>query len=148
LLAQVPELVAAVPDTDAILCKNLLLKAKKKKDEDDTMLWLVVAAHDTPTNVKKIQKALGYANITVRFAADKYLEANLGVVKGSVTPFATMNDTAVQVNVVLDEKLVGKPKLAFHPLTNEATTFISYDGLTKFLTAVNHGHFTVMDLTA
>ena len=102
------------------------------------MLWLVVAAHDSPSSMKVIQQQLGYGKTTVRFAKNELLEQHLGVLPGSVSPLAAMNDTAQQVNVAIDSKLVGKDNLQFHPLTNEASTIISYADLTKFLAATGH----------
>lgn len=52
-----------------------------------------------------------------------------------------------QVNVAFDKKLVDQTLLNFHPLTNEATTAISWADLTKFLEATGHG-FKVVDFDA
>ena len=106
------------------------------------MLWLVVAQHNTPSKMKKIQAELGYNKIVMRFAKDDLLLANLGVIKGSVTPFAAMQI----VNIAIDKTLVGKTNLAIHPLTNEASTLVTYDDLVKFLTSTGHT-VTVIDFS-
>ena len=62
----------------------------------------------------------------------------LGVVPGSVTPFAAINDTTGQVTVVLDRAMLDHDVLNFHPLVNTMTTSISKAGLVKFLAATGH----------
>lgn len=164
--------MAAVDGVDCVPCKNLFLKvrpelagwlqpcgvaffaftptrgcqAKKPREDGDSMLWLVVAQHNTPSKMKKIQAELGYNKIVMRFAKDDLLLANLGVIKGSVTPFAAMNDTMQVVNIAIDKTLVGKTNLAIHPLTNEASTLVTYDDLVKFLTSTGH-NVTVIDFS-
>jgi Ala-tRNA(Pro) deacylase len=62
----------------------------------------------------------------------------LGVVPGSVTPFAAINDTTRQVTVVLDHAMLDHDVLNFHPLVNTMTTSISRAGLLEFLAATGH----------
>jgi Ala-tRNA(Pro) deacylase len=62
----------------------------------------------------------------------------LGVLPGSVTPFAAINDTAGEVTVVLDRAMLDHDVLNFHPLVNTMTTSISKAGLIKFLIATGH----------
>jgi hypothetical protein len=51
-----------------------------------------------------------------------------------------MRDTALRVNVCLDDKLLAPATgpLWFHPLTNEASTGIAVADFTKFLAATGH----------
>jgi Ala-tRNA(Pro) deacylase len=69
----------------------------------------------------------------------------LGVVPGSVTPFALLNDTARRVTFFLDADLAGAAHLNFHPLENTATTTVSADGLRSFLRSTGHD-LNVVDL--
>ena len=50
---------------------------------------------------------------------------HLGVLPGSVTPFAAINDTAGAVSVVLDAAMMAHEVLNFHPLVNTMTTSIA-----------------------
>ena len=51
---------------------------------------------------------------------------------------------ACQVNVVLDVRMMGEELLSFHPLTNEASTVVSWAGLTRWIEATGHD-YTVVD---
>jgi Ala-tRNA(Pro) deacylase len=143
----------AAPNVEALLkvaghlqgghCKNLFVKAKKAKGEHDTRLWLVVALHDTKTDMKVLAKKLGYGKIVVRFADAKALSENLGVPQGHVSPFAVMHDTKKDVRVVLDKRMMECDTLLFHPNTNDASTAISPQDLVKFLESTGHGHVIV-----
>jgi Ala-tRNA(Pro) deacylase len=62
----------------------------------------------------------------------------LGVPPGSVTPFAAINDTGRQVQVVLDQAMMTHALLNYHPLVNTMTTAIARNDLVKFLEATGH----------
>ena len=62
----------------------------------------------------------------------------LGVVPGSVTPFALANDTQGQVRVVLDAVMMQAELVNYHPLTNEATTALTPAELLAFLRSTGH----------
>ena len=62
----------------------------------------------------------------------------LGVRPGSVTPFAIINKTAKDVNVVLEVKMMKEELLNYHPLRNDATTTITSSDLLKFIHAMGH----------
>jgi Ala-tRNA(Pro) deacylase len=63
---------------------------------------------------------------------------HLGVMPGSVTPFAAINDTAGSVSVVLDATMMTHETLNFHPLINTMTTTITARDLVTFLKATGH----------
>jgi len=110
--------------------KNLFLKDKKKQ------LWLVVAEEGRPIDLKHLRRLLGVSNLS--FANPDALLNALGILPGSVTPFAIINDCDHQVRVVLDKDLTGKGAVSFHPLINTMTTTITGDDLLIFLRAMSH----------
>ncbi|MFP4537497.1 MAG: prolyl-tRNA synthetase associated domain-containing protein [Dichotomicrobium sp.] len=110
--------------------KNLFLKCKKG------VLWLVVALEDTPVDLKTLHHKIGSGRLS--FGKPDLMRAVLGVEPGAVTPFALINDTDRQVNVVLDEALLAHQTLNFHPLANTATTSISRDDFLKFIASCGH----------
>jgi Ala-tRNA(Pro) deacylase len=63
---------------------------------------------------------------------------HLGVLPGSVTAFAVINDTAREVSMILDQRLAGFERINGHPLVNTMTTGVSYADLLRFLEAVGH----------
>ena len=111
-------------------CKNLLLRDHKR------VLWLVVAREDRTVDLKALREPLGCGRLS--FAKPDVLMETLGVEPGSVTPFAVINDSEGRVNVALDRGLIDGALVNFHPLTNDATTAISPDGLLAFLRDTGH----------
>lgn len=111
-------------------CKNLFLKDSKKN------FWLVVALFDTQIKLKDLSKIIHAPEL--RFADENLLQSYLGVTPGAVTPFGLINDQNHVVNVVLDKNLFEYQILGFHPLTNDATTFITPDDLQKFISAIGN----------
>ncbi len=111
-------------------CKNLFMKDKKGA------LWLFVTFDDRKVDMRALQTALGSARLS--FGKPALLEEALGVPPGSVTPFALINDTERRVAVGLDSAMMRAPILNYHPLTNEASTAISPEGLRRFIADCGH----------
>lgn len=110
--------------------KNLFLKCKKGT------LWLVVALESTAVDLKRLHGILGCGRLS--FGKPELMREILGVEPGSVTPFALINDTETQVNVVLEQVMLEKEPLNFHPLQNIATTAVSREGLLTFIASCGH----------
>src|ERR1700722_14059722 len=111
--------------------KNLFLRDKKGA------FYLVVAQEDAAIALKDLHRRLG-ASGRFSFGSAEAMGELLGVVPGSVTPFAAINDATGRVTVVLDRAMLSHDVLNFHPLVNTMTTSISRDGLIKFLVATGH----------
>src|SRR3546814_11092729 len=75
---------------------------------------------DTPVDIKGLAKRLGVG--TLSFGKPELLWERLGVVPGSVTPFALINDPERQVSPVLEARMMDIPLLNYHPLRNDRTT--------------------------
>lgn len=90
---------------------------------------------DKQINLKSLSEELGVTRF--HFATPETLEEILGVIPGSVTPLAIVNDSKNLVTVVLDKELQGK-KLLVHPNRNTATIAIQYEDLIKFIKNENH----------
>ncbi len=111
-------------------CKNLFLKDKKGA------LWLVVCLEDAVIDLKALPSVIGAARIS--FGKAELLREVLGVEPGSVTPFALINDTDHQVNVVLDEKMMRAAVVNYHPLVNTATVTLTPKDLLTFISSCGH----------
>ncbi len=107
-------------------CKNLFLR-----DDKGRRHFLVVLLKDKTADLKSIQAQLGCSRLG--FASEERLFRYLGLHKGEVTPLGIINDSDAAVEVVLDNDLIGKPKLGVHPNVNTATVWISYDALKKVI---------------
>lgn len=111
-------------------CKSLFMRDKKKGQ------WLVVALEDTRIDMKELSDRLGSPRLS--FGSAERLMDVLGVIPGSVTPFALINDPGVTVSVVLDADMMKVSPLNYHPLRNDMTTAITPDDLLTFIRACGH----------
>ena len=110
--------------------KNLFLKDR------DGRLVLVCALGETRVHVNRLHKALeasGVACARLSFGPEEAMVETLGVRPGSVTVFGLINDVGRRVTLVLDEALLACDPVNFHPLSNDATTAVSADGLLTFV---------------
>lgn len=110
--------------------KNLFLKNKRGE------CFLVTMLDDKRLDLKVFEKEMGAGKLS--FGSDERLMEYLGVEPGHVTPFAVINESAKDVQVVLDKEMMEYERLNFHPLKNHMTTAIGREGLLKFLEHVGH----------
>ena len=110
--------------------KNLFLKDKKGQ------LFLVCCIGDTQVPVNKLHRVLDCKRLS--FGKADLLEQYLGVLPGSVTFFAILNDRENNVRLVLDKALFDHEIVNFHPMQNTATTAIKSEALINFAKAVDH----------
>lgn len=103
-------------------CKNLFLR-----DDKGRRHFLLVLPKDKTADLKDIQKQLGCSRLG--FASEERLYKYLGLHKGEVTPLGIINDTGADVEVVIDQDLVGKNKLGVHPNDNTASVWLAFDSL-------------------
>ncbi|HEX5796240.1 MAG TPA: prolyl-tRNA synthetase associated domain-containing protein [Geminicoccaceae bacterium] len=94
-------------------CKSLFLKDKKGG------LWLLVCLDHRRIDMGRLAKAI--ASPRLSFGKAELLQEILGVGPGSVTPFALVNDRDRRVQPLLDQAMLARDRLNFHPLTNRAT---------------------------
>jgi Ala-tRNA(Pro) deacylase len=111
--------------------KNLFVKDKKDN------YFLIIAESSAQIAMNRIHGLIG-AKSRLSFAnADRLMEF-LGVLPGSVTAFAPVNDAGRRVSVIIDEPLLESDMINCHPLTNTMTTTISKSDLLRFLDHVGH----------
>lgn len=111
--------------------KNLFLRDKKGT------MWLVVALHDRDVDLKTLAPQLD-ARGRLSFGSADRLMRYLGVIPGSVTPFAVINDHGGRVSVALDEGLKAQEVWNAHPLDNAMTTAVRGEDMLRFLDAMDH----------
>ncbi len=86
--------------------------------------------------MKMLQKKLGSSRLS--FAKLDLMREVLGVEPGAVTPFALLNESARNIKVVLDKKMMREKLLNYHPLRNDATTAITASDLLKIIYAMEN----------
>ncbi len=110
--------------------KNLFLRDKKGA------MWLAVVLESRPVDLNTLAAKLGHRRFS--FGSADRLMRYLGVIPGSVTPFAVVNDRGGEVRVALDASLQDHEFWNFHPLVNSMTTTLRADDMLRFLEAVDH----------
>src|ERR1700751_5464403 len=111
-------------------CKSLFLKDKKSR------FWLAVMLEERRIDLKKLASRLGAPRFSFGGATDLY--EVLGVIPGSVTPFALVNDVEHLVTPVLDAAMLDHDPLNYHPLSNDRTPAIASADLLRFIAACGH----------
>ena len=91
----VEEQTKEIAHLEGRMTKNLFLKDKKHG------LFLVTAGFNREVNMKTVQTMLGLGGANLRFGDETLLQDTLGVIKGSVSPFAMMNDKEKKVRETL-----------------------------------------------
>jgi len=112
-------------------CKNLFLRNKKGG------MWLVTVEEERRVDLKDLGERLGAGRFS--FGSPDRLMLYLGVVPGSVTPLALVNDVTGAVTFAIDSVLLEGGPLNVHPLTNDRTTAIAPRDLLRFCEATGHG---------
>jgi len=111
--------------------KNLFLRDKKGT------MWLVVALHDRDVDLKAVAPQVG-ARGRLSFGSAERLMRYLGVIPGSVTPFAVINDHGGRVSIALDSGLGRQEVWNAHPLDNSMTTAVRGEDMIRYLEAMGH----------
>jgi Ala-tRNA(Pro) deacylase len=111
--------------------KNLFLRDKKG------VMWLLVALFDRDIDLKAVARTLGVSG-RLSFGSRERLMRYLGVLPGSVTPFAVINDSGGAVSVALDEGLRQQEVWNAHPLDNAMTTAVRGEDMLRFLEEEGH----------
>ena len=124
----IDEMIALGLNQKGMIAVNLFLRDAKGKRH-----FLVIHDGEKHTDLKKLQAQIGCTRLS--FGSEERLMQHLGLSKGSVSPFGLINNTAHDVEVVIDESIKNQPLLGFHPNTNTATVWISYTDFMKFLVA-------------
>lgn len=118
--------------------KNLFLKDKKDR------MCLVTLPDELNVDLKALAPAIGMDRIS--FGSAERLWQYLGVLPGSVCPFAAMNDIHGKVKVVLDQSLEKTSAVVGHPMMNTMSIALSGPDLVRFLESVAHPP-QIMDLS-
>lgn len=130
-LMTVAESELLAPKMPGAKTKNLFLRDKKA-----TKYFLVTIPAALTANLKQLGALLGVAGLS--FASPERLLTHLGVTPGSVTMLGLFNDTAHNVQFVIDQALWDAHAVQAHPLVNTATMVVPHADLVRFLAATGH----------
>jgi len=96
--------------------KNLFLRNKKGR------MFLLVVEQDRTVDLKNLRDKLQLPGGQFAFASTERLSKFLGVVPGSVSPLALINDHSMKVQVYIERSLVTQEWIYLHPCRNTHST--------------------------
>lgn len=111
--------------------KNLFVKDKKDN------FFLLTVEENATVDLKTVHGVIGAAS-RVSFGKPEKLMEYLGVIPGAVTAFGVINDTGLNVKLIIDADLMEYEIINAHPLRNNATTSIGSKDLLRFIAATGH----------
>lgn len=112
-------------------CKNLYVKDKKSDN-----YYMLVLPYDKRAEMRGLAAYVGCAKF--EFATEEKLIADLGVHRGSVSPFAYLNEKPDHpATMIIDRAVWEAPLVKFHPCDNTATVVLSGEDFHKFIQAIN-----------
>ena len=111
-------------------CKSLYVKDKKS----DNYYMVVLPAYKR-ADMRGLASYVGSAKF--EFATEDKLFAHLQVHRGSVSPFAFLNECEGRsAPLLIDADVYNAEKVKFHPCDNTATVVLSARGLKAFLESI------------
>ncbi len=122
----------------AVICKNLLL-CNRQQDR----FYLLMIKEDKKFKTKEISQQINSARLS--FASAEFMEKFLDITPGSVSVMGLMNDTENNVQLLVDEDVIGAEYVGCHPCINTSSLRLkTEDVFGKFLDAVHHDYKTVV----
>lgn len=121
-------------------CKSLYVKDKKSND-----FYLVVLPFDKRANMRGLASYVNCAKF--EFATEQKLFEDLKVHRGSVSPFAYLNEDTSKYSapLLIDKEVWNADMVKFHPCDNTATLVITLNDFKKFLSDLNKKVVVVED---
>ena len=124
---------------DCASCKSLYVKDKKSDN-----YYMVVLPFDKRANMRGLASYVGCAKF--EFATEEKLFADLQVHRGSVSPYAFLNEKPTySAKLLIDEEVWNAHRVKFHPCDNTATVVVSLDGFKRFLSSIGKEVIVVAD---
>lgn len=117
-------------------CKNLFLKNSK-----GDQLYMLIAPHDKPVDLKKTARLIGSTRLS--FAEADQMWTYLKLLPGAVSPFGLIHDLDHAIKVLLDEEIMSYDHINFHPNVNTATVSLRVEDFIKYLNATGNSWQTI-----
>ncbi|MCH5159970.1 MAG: hypothetical protein J1F66_03880 [Clostridiales bacterium] len=121
---------AIVHVDDCASCKSLYVKDKKSDN-----YYMVVLPFDKRADMRGLASYVGCTKF--EFATEEKLFEDLQIHRGSVSPYAFLNEKPTySAKLLIDQEVWNASKVKFHPCDNTATVIVSLDGFKKFLISI------------
>ena len=115
---------------NCLSCKSLFVKDKQSDN-----YYMVVLTFEKRANMRGLASYVGCAKF--EFATEEVLLQKLGVHRGSVSPYAFLNEQGNSIPLLIDSDVWNGNNVKFHPCDNTATVVVSVADFKKYLTAIN-----------
>ena len=112
--------------------KNLFLRNKKGR------MFLLVVEPDHKVDLRGLRDMLQLPGGQIAFASTERLSKYLGVVPGSVSPLAVINDHGIQVQVFFQHTILEHDWIYLHPCRNTHSTRLRTADLLSLLDTWKH----------
>ena len=120
-------------------CKSLYVKDKKSDN-----YYMVVLPFDKRANMRGLASYVGCAKF--EFATEEKLYEDLQVHRGSVSPYAFLNEKPTyRAKLLIDKDVWNAEKVKFHPCDNTATVIVSLADFKRFLNSIGKEVIIVAD---
>lgn len=118
-------------DFDYSICKHILVKERK----GEKRVYLIIVDQNKKVDLNALKDMLECKKL--EFVNEEEMRTLLNTNPGNVSIFNMINDKEEKVNLVIDYELLSKQSLAFHPLYNGMSLFLTPDNMVKFLVDIN-----------
>lgn len=113
------------------ICKNLLVQERKGEKRK----FLIITDSRKKVNLSDLKDQIETKKLG--FVGEEDMKRLLHTTPGNVSLFNVISDKAKKVNIIIDEELLFKDSLAFHPLYNEMSVFLKPKECLKFLATID-----------
>ena len=119
-------------------CKNLLLTTRNQSTH------ILLLTDDKPFKTAVFSKLMGVSRLS--FVPGDMMPELLGVVPGSASPLALINDEQQRIKLAIDKSLLSWERIAVHPGDSTASVALRTADLLWLLTDVLHRDYTAVEL--
>ncbi|HWW73279.1 MAG TPA: prolyl-tRNA synthetase associated domain-containing protein [Duganella sp.] len=127
----IDEALAAAPSMPGLMTKNIFAR-----DGGGKRHFLIIVPFNKRIDLAELARVLPSTKLGM--ASPERLMKHLGIVPGSVSILALINDSEGAVEVVIDTAVWGAPAVQAHPLRNTATVSMTHGTLERFLKHTGH----------
>ena len=115
----------------APICKNLFLCNRQQ-----TQFYLLLMRGDKPFKTKFLSAQLGCSRLS--FADEGHMADLLHTIPGSVSALELLFDTEQQIQLVIDQPMMGDEFISAHPGLSHSTIRLTREDLLRFVRATGH----------
>jgi Ala-tRNA(Pro) deacylase len=127
----IEEALAAAPRMPGLMTKNIFAR-----DGGGKRHFLIIVPFNKRIDLSELARALPSSKLGM--ASPERLMKHLGIVPGSVSILALINDSEGTVEAVIDQAVWDASAIQAHPLRNTATVSMSHETLKRFLEHTGH----------